>query len=338
MPGCASRASSGRRVGWLTPAVLAACVAMGWAATARAAEPAFIPSCGGSSGGQLTQHPRSWNSGCGPLPVAATAVRWAGWGGASAVGHGQVRLTCVTRFAAAFPDARCAAPDSAPTGAPYPVKLVASGLRRCDGRASLPAGAARLYTRVRVSVRWPAGNPFGMAPGWRAGRTITTEDCDADQADVVHMLGAFCRVGPDLPHPASWEVGCVAAGVSALDLTWHRWGSATAIGVGREPTSFIACFDAKTHRGDPRLFPAGRCTAPAKDVVVPQQDYPVRLVASDIRRCADGRGGRVPTYTRVVVQVRWPAGNPFGVAPGWHGGTPITNVHNMRPSSVLDCA
>jgi hypothetical protein len=137
-----------------------------WSAAPAAAQRAvLVADCG--SLGYLSYKPDSWSAGCTSGSPSIEAIQWVRYGGSKAFGTGTSLVQ----------DCGCYDPS---VTARYPARIVLTKPRRCrSGRG------AWYFSKVRLTVTYPEGNPFGEPAG--------------DQASGWHPPGGRCEFAPQRP-------------------------------------------------------------------------------------------------------------------------------------------
>ncbi|HKF83602.1 MAG TPA: hypothetical protein VKB23_11645 [Solirubrobacterales bacterium] len=158
-----------------TCANLVACVGLlvGGAGQAVAGRSVLVANCG--SLGYLSFEPTYWSAGCTAGSPTIEEIDWVEYGGRKAYGTGTAPVQ----------DCGCADPSAS---ASYPARVVLTKPRRCrTGRR------ARYFSKARLTVTYPEGNPFGEQPG--------------DLSSSWHVPGGRCEYAPLRPaaRPASAE-------------------------------------------------------------------------------------------------------------------------------------
>ncbi len=113
----------------------------------------YVANCGTTY--YLDFKPDYWSAGCTGGALNVDRLRWTRYGerSAFAVGRATLRRPCGTH-------------PTCPEAGAYraSARLRLRRPRRCSNGG---AAGARFFSRVRLRIRYRAGNPFGKRPGWR---------------------------------------------------------------------------------------------------------------------------------------------------------------------------
>jgi hypothetical protein len=147
--------------------VLAAASAARSPEIAAARGSVLVANCG--STGYLAYKPDYWSAGCTSGSPTIESLDWVRYGGRKAIATGTALVQ----------DCGCYDPSAT---ASYPANVVLSKPRRCTtGRG------ARYFSKARLTISFPEGNPFGEPAG--------------DRPSTWHVPGGRCEFAPLRPAP-----------------------------------------------------------------------------------------------------------------------------------------